>query len=64
MSGENDAIWQWYFDGKTCVEREPILDWEWKSTMIDAILEKKEVLPLLLGLHENLDELIHKRMVA
>lgn len=62
MSGEDGAIWQWAFRKGKMIEQGAVLDWDDKTGMIDKILERKELLPTLLGLHEGLDRLIEKRL--
>ena len=58
MSGEDNAIWRWSFDGKTCVEESPYIDWEGDCEIVEALLKEKEILPTLIGIHPGLDKRI------
>lgn len=62
ISGEENAIWRYCFDGKTMYEDSAALDWDCNADIVNAILEKKEVLPLLLGIHPSLDGRIEKAL--
>ena len=58
MSGEEDAIWQWLFNNGKFEEKYANLDWDESGEILKKILEKKELLPLLIGIHPSLDEKI------
>lgn len=58
MSGEDNETWQWYFNGRELEELSATLDYGGHKEMIDKILEKKEILPLLLGINKRLDNKI------
>lgn len=60
--GEEDSIWRWEFDGKRVCENTPYLDFDGHTDMIRAILEQKEILPTLLGIHPQLDKKIAKAL--
>ena len=62
IGGEENAIWRYCFDGKTMYEDTAVLDWDCNTDIVNAILEKKEVLPLLLGIHPSLDGRIEKAL--
>ena len=60
MSGEDGAIWRWSFDGGECHTIDASMDWDDCAGMINKILENKEILPTLIGMHPGLDARIAK----
>lgn len=62
MEGEDGAIWRWFFDGKNCFEESAEVDYDNHKGMIKSILEHKELLPQLIGLHPNLDKKIQEAL--
>ena len=60
MSGEDDYIWRWKFDGRKCMEEGATLDWENNIDIVQSLLKKKSLLPLLIGIHPMLDTKIAK----
>jgi hypothetical protein len=58
--GEEDAHWQYQFDGKKMKEVGGVLDYEENIEIVNALLETKEVLPTLIGIHPKLDAKIAK----
>lgn len=49
---------QWYFDGNTVITKEGNIDYDNNMEIVEAILEHKDLLPLLLGTHPELDKRI------
>lgn len=62
IEGEDGNLWRWTFDGKQCLEIEADIDWEGYGDMIRAILNQKEILPTLIGIHPGLDRKIEERL--
>ena len=57
IKGE-DSIWEYRFNGETCEQVTGYLDFDCNHEIIESILEHKEILPTLLGIHEELDKRI------
>ena len=55
MHGEDGCIWRWVFDGKTYDNVGANIDFE---AIVDAILKHKKLIPLLMGIHPELDKRI------
>lgn len=53
---------QWYFDGITCITKEGQMDYDCNIEIVEAILQKKEMLPTMLGIHPELDKRIAKTL--
>ena len=64
MSGEDNVIWRWVFDGKECVEVQAEVDWGRNREIVEALLEHKGILPTLIGIHPALDVAIAKEAQA
>ena len=62
MSGEEGEIWRWSFDGKSYQEIGADICFNEKGFVLDKILEKKELLPLLMNIHPHLDKMIASRL--
>ena len=58
MSGEDGYIWRWKFESGKCTEEGAVLDWEDNAEIVKSLLEQKEILPTLLGVHPTLDRKI------
>jgi len=58
MRGDDGLHWEYQFNGNKMEEITGILDFESSSEIIQAILKKKDMLPLLMGIHNKLDERI------
>ena len=60
MGGEDGGVWRWTFNNGKMFEIYSELDWENNREIVDAILKKKKLLPMLLGINPILDEKIAK----
>jgi hypothetical protein len=60
ISGEDDTIWRYSFDGTGMEEDYAVLDFDGNKEIVEKILELKDVLPTLIGLHPKLDARIAK----
>jgi hypothetical protein len=60
IEGEDGLLWRWTFDGRNCTEIEACVNWEDYMGMVERILTCKTALPMLLGLHPELDAKIEK----
>lgn len=65
MSGEDGAVWRWYFTGKECINQSAVMDYENSAGILEITLhqlKKAGQLPILIGLHPLLDSKIEKLM--
>lgn len=60
MSGEEGEIWRWTFRDGEMIEEGCELCWDNEQEIIAALLKKKELYPLLIGLHPSLDRMLEK----
>jgi len=58
VRGEEGEHWSWDFNGKTCEENGADIDWHDNTGIVENILKRKDLLPLLLNIHPKLDEKI------
>jgi len=62
ISGEDDNIWRYDFDGKEMEENSAVMDFDYNTEIVEKILEQKKLLPTLIGLHPKLDARIAKAL--
>jgi hypothetical protein len=53
---------QWYFDGNTCIRKEGELDFDSNIEIVEALLTHKKMLPMMIGIHPELDKRIHEAL--
>jgi len=58
----NGEKFEWYFDGHTCIWKEGTVDYDSNIEIVTALLKKKKELPMLLGVHPELDKRIHEAL--
>ncbi len=58
IQGEDRSMWKWVFNGKECLEKSAVIDWEDNAEIVQALLNHKEILPTLLNIHPSLDKKI------
>ena len=49
---------RWYFDGNTCIRKDGELDYDCSIEIVEAILRDKKMLPMMIGIHPELDKRI------
>jgi hypothetical protein len=61
-SGEDGAQYRWMFKNGEMIEEYAIIDYSGSQEILYAILKKKKLLPLLIGIHPSLDEMISAQL--
>jgi hypothetical protein len=61
ISGEEDYLWRYVFNNGHMDEISAGRDWDDCTGIVKAILNQKSLLPLLSGLHPNLDIMISRK---
>ena len=62
LRGEDNELWEYRFDGSTCNINYAVNDWDNNTGIVKAILKRKDLLPLLIGINPDLDTKLAKIM--